>query len=123
MHVDAVTIAWNVVATAGVAFSAAVLPQYWVARKIARDEQNHLNTRFRRDAVRLIGSYLWMETSRFCCHMISLTLGVWNLFVPRVPQVDRPHANDVYLGAFLVGIIAINCLTVANSVRAYLAWR
>jgi len=123
MHANPVTILWNAIAGIGVVFSLVVIPKYWTARRIARDKRSALDTQYRRDGVFLMSSYLWMEVSRLACHVISLALGVWYPFLPAVSQPDRPPSVDAYGLAFLLGIIAINCLTVGNSIRAFLAWR
>jgi hypothetical protein len=123
MHINALTGFWNLVAGVGVGFSLSVLPQYFTARK-GVSESIRLSVLEQKAAIRLAHHYIWAEASRLSCHTISLVLGVWSLFLPQVPpQPDRPQAVVTFGFNVVLGLIAINCLTVQNSIRAYLAWR
>lgn len=125
MTADAIvtTIIWNIAALTGMGFSVTVLPQYWLARRGAREIQKRMGTQEAKDAVRLVKNYLWAEVSRLICHLISLVLGIQVFFIPRMPEPQRTHSAAIYGTEVLLGFIAINVLTVHNSIRAYLSWR
>ena len=123
MHIDALTAGWNLVAGVGVGFSLAVLPRYFMARNGVSAARG-LDADEQEDAIKLAHHYIWSEGSRLICHTISLTLGVWSVFLPQDnPSEPRPHKLIIFGTAFVFGLVAINCLTVGNSIRAYLAWR
>jgi hypothetical protein len=124
MHLDALSVAWNTIALTGVGFSLAVIPQYFIARNGVSSSRRNLSQRERDAATLLSHTYIWSESSRLACHLISLGLGIWSVFLPHVDSDDpRPHAIAAFGIAFILGLVAINCLTVQNSIRAYLAWR
>jgi hypothetical protein len=123
MHVDALTVFWDAVAITGTAFSFAVLPQYLAARAGARDPKRIPDADDRTMAVELVHGYIWSECSRLACHVISLALGIGSAFLPRMERDPQPRSVVIYGTAFVLGLVAINCLTVQNSVRAYIAWR
>jgi hypothetical protein len=123
MHVDAITVCWCAVSGTGVGFSLSVLPRYISARK-GVSESIRLSVLEQKAALRLAHNYIWSESSRLACHSISLALGVWSIFVPQQRETDPVAPQTMIFGiAVLLGLIAINCLTVQNSIRAYVAWR
>jgi hypothetical protein len=87
-------------------------------------ESIRLSVLEQKSAIRLAHHYIWSEASRLVCHSISFALGVWSAFLPRDnPSEPRPHSLIIFGTAFVFGLVAINCLTVQNSIRAYVAWR
>lgn len=124
MHLDFLSVFWNVVAATGVCFSVAVIPQYIAAREGVNSPRRNLTATERRGAILLSHNYIWSESSRLACHLISLCLGIWSVFLPPVNnQEPQPHIYAVFGVAFVLGLVTINCLTVQNSIRAYLGWR
>jgi hypothetical protein len=123
MHIDALTAFWDIVAVTGVSFSAAVLPKYLAARSGARSTRRIPNEDDRRLALRIAHDYIWAEASRLACHLISLGLGISSAFLPQMESQPQSRSMVLYGLAFVFGLVAINCLTVQNSVRAYVAWR
>jgi hypothetical protein len=123
MHVDALTAFWDAVALTGTGFSLATLPQYLRAHKGAQSTRRIPNEDDRRLALRIAHDYIWSECSRLACHIISLGLGITSAFIPQMEREPQPKGIAIYGLVVVCGIVAINCLTVQNSVRAYLAWR
>jgi hypothetical protein len=121
IHVNAAAALWTAISGAGVGFSAMVMPQYIdklpVAKAIANPDD-------RKVALDLVHDYILSESIRAAQHLPAFAVGLLSFVVPPAPRAAHlPATTATFAAAALAVLVWMNALVLANSIRAYLAWR
>jgi CBS domain containing-hemolysin-like protein len=120
LHLNAASVAWTLIAGAGGAFSASVLPRYIGKLPVADAIANADDRRVARD---LVHDYILAECIRAAQHVPALVVGLVSFVVTPAPHAAASATTERFAAFVILVLLWNSMLATANSVRAYLAWR